>query len=190
MGDDPLNPQSAIRNPQWKEMAVVGRIARAHGIRGQVIVNLETDFPDERFQPGAELFVERGGRVEPLTIATVRFHRERPILGLRGIETIVEAEAMAGLELRVPLDRLAALPPGTFYRHDLIGCVVETVDGRTVGRVTDVEGTMAGSRLIVDGVSGEVLIPLVAEICTVVDPAAKRIVIDPPAGLIEVNARS
>ena len=53
----------------WDEMAVVGRIARAHGIRGQVIVNLETDFPEERFQPGAELFVERGaGAVEPLTL--------------------------------------------------------------------------------------------------------------------------
>ena len=45
-------------------MAVVGRIARAHGIRGQVIVNAETDFPDERFQPGAELFIERGGTIE------------------------------------------------------------------------------------------------------------------------------
>ena len=51
-------------------MAVVGRIARAHGIRGQVIVNPETDFPEERFQPGAELFIERGGGVEPLTLTT------------------------------------------------------------------------------------------------------------------------
>src|SRR5262249_53929244 len=57
--------------PSWPEMALVDRIARAHGLRGQVIVNLETDFPEERFQPGAELFVERGGRIEPLTITTV-----------------------------------------------------------------------------------------------------------------------
>ena len=173
----------------WGEMAVVGRIARAHGIRGQVIVNLETDFPDERFRPGAELFVERGGRVEPLTIATVRFHRERPILGLAGVETIDDAEAMAGLELRVPLDRLAALPPGTFYRHDLIGCRVETTRGEVVGVVTDVEGTMAGSRLVIDGVSGEVLVPLATEICPEIDTAGKRIVINPPAGLMDVNRR-
>ena len=170
-------------------MAVVGRIARAHGIRGQVIVNLETDFPDERFRPGAELFVERGGRVEPLTIATVRFHRERPILGLRGVETIGDAEAMAGLELRVPLDRLAALPPGTFYRHDLIGCRVETTRGEVVGVVTDVEGTMAGSRLVIDSASGEVLVPLATEICPEIDTAGKRIVINPPAGLMDVNRR-
>ena len=173
----------------WDEMALVGRIARAHGIRGQVIVNPESDFPEERFRPGAELFVERGGRVDTLTVTTARFHRERPVIGIAGIETMTEAETLAGLELRVPVDRLAALPPGTFYRHDLIGCRVETPDGATVGVVSDVEGTMSGSRLVVDGAAGEVLIPLVGEICTLVDPQSKRIVIDPPAGLIEANAR-
>jgi len=170
-------------------MALVGRIARAHGIRGQVIVNPETDFPEDRFQPGAELFIERGGRIEALKVTSARFHGARPVIGIDGVETMTDAEALAGLELRVPVDRLAPLPPDTYYRHDLIGCLVETADGRTVGLVTDVEGTMAGSRLIVDGASGEVLIPLVAGICTVVDPAAKRIVIDPPEGLIEANAR-
>jgi len=57
-----------------------------------------------------------------------------------------------------------------------------------VGLVRDVEGTLTGSRLVVDGADGEVLIPLVSPICTLVDPAAKRIVIDPPAGLIDANA--
>ena len=168
-------------------MALVGHIARAHGLRGQVIVNLETDFPEERFQPGAELFVERAGRVEPVTITTVRFQRERPVIGLSGIATMSDAEALAGLELRVPVDRLAALPEGVFYRHDLIGCRVATKTGETVGVVSDVEGTMAGSRLVVDGEEGEVLIPLAAEICTTIDPASKRIVIDPPEGLIDLN---
>src|SRR3982750_3035012 len=102
--------------PDWDEMATVGRIARAHGLRGQVIVNLETDFPEERFQTGGELFVERGGRIEPLTITTVRFHRERPVIGLRGIETIDDAQALAGLELRGPGTPLGGLPGGTFYR--------------------------------------------------------------------------
>jgi 16S rRNA processing protein RimM len=188
--------QSAISNQQsaivmvWNDMALVGRIARAHGLRGQVIVNLETDFPEERFQPGAELFVERAGRVEPLTITTVRFHRDRPVIGLRGVESMTEAEALAGLELRVPLNTLAPLPDGVFYRHDLIGCRVETTSGGTVGVVADVEGSMTGSRLVVDGTSGEVLIPLAAEICREIDPRAKRIVIDPPEGLIALNARS
>ena len=172
---------------KWEQMALVGWIARAHGIRGQVIVNPETDFPDERFHPGAELFIERGGRVETLTVTTARFHRERPVIGIAGVETMNAADSLAGQELRVPIDRLAALPPETFFRHDLIGCRVETGDGRLVGLVRDVEGTLIGSRLVVDGQDGDVLIPLVATICTLVDPEAKRIVIDPPEGLIEVN---
>jgi 16S rRNA processing protein RimM len=173
---------------KWDDMALVGWIARAHGIRGQVIVNPETDFPDERFRPGAELFIQRGGAIEALTVTTARFHRERPVIGIDGVETMNDAETLAGLELRVPVERLAALPRDTFYRHDLIGCRVDTRDGRTVGLVRDVEGTLTGSRLVVDGADGEVLIPLVAAICTEVDPAAKRIVVDPPEGLLEVNA--
>ena len=125
-------------------MAGVGRIARAHGIRGQVIVSLETDFPEERFRLGAELFVERNGAIQALTLTSVRFHRHRPVVGIAGVETMTEAEALAGRDLRVPVDRLAPLPGGTFYRHDLIGCRVETPTGELVGTVETVEGTLGG----------------------------------------------
>jgi 16S rRNA processing protein RimM len=168
-------------------MAAVGWIARAHGIRGQVIVSLETDFPEERFRPGAELFIEQNGAVQGLTLTSVRFHRDRPVVGIAGVETMNAAAALAGRELRVPVDRLASLPGGTFYRHDLIGCRVETPAGELIGTVQNVEGTLNGSRLVVAATRGEVLIPLVAEICTTVDPAAKRIVINPPEGLLDVN---
>ena len=85
---------------------------------------------------------QRGGRVETMTVTTARFHRNRPVIGIAGVETMNDAEALAGRELRVPIDRLAALPPDTFYRHDLIGCEVATRDGRRVGVVRDVEGTL------------------------------------------------
>ena len=169
-------------------MALVGRIARTHGIRGQVIVNPDTDFPHERFHPGAQLFVRRGDATGMLTVTSVRFHGGRPILGIAGIDTVDDAAALAGLELRVPADRLPALPPGTFYRHDLIGCRVETPAGELVGVVERVEGAVEGSRLVLTGHDGsEVLIPLVTAICPVIDPAGKRIVVDPPPGLLEAN---
>lgn len=171
----------------WDAMAVVGRVARAHGIRGQVIVNLETDFPAERFQPGAELFVNRSGRAEPITVTTVRFQHDRPVIGIEGVGDMNAATALAGLELRVPVYRLAALPRGIYYRHDLVGCVVETESGQPVGTVSDVEGTMGGSRLVVATRTGEVLVPMAEEICRTIDTAAKRIVIDPPEGLLELN---
>jgi 16S rRNA processing protein RimM len=174
---------------KWAEMAVVGRIARAHGIRGQVIVDPETDFPEERFQPGAEVFIEREGKPEALRITAVRFHRERPILGVDGVATMNEAELLAGRELRVPREWLAPLPAETFYRHDLVGCSVWTAGGDRVGEVSRVEGTMSGSRLVVNGVKGEILIPMVAAICRTIDVGGKRIVIDAPDGLLELNER-
>jgi 16S rRNA processing protein RimM len=172
-------------------MAVVGRIARPHGIRGQVVVNLETDFPHERFQAGAELFVKRseGRDVERLVISTVRFHNDRPIVGFDGFDDIDQASTLAGTELRVPLDRLASLPAEMFYRHDLVGCEVKRLDGSHVGKVTDVEGTLGGSRLVVSTGRGEVLVPLAAEICRSIDPAGRRIVIEPPEGLLELNQK-
>ena len=171
-------------------MAVVGRIARPHGIRGQVIVNVETDFPEQRFRPGAEVFVQRGGAVESLTLTTVRFHQGRPLVGMGGLTRVEEAQALSGLELRVPADVLVQLPAGMFYRHDLVGCRVETGAGTTVGVVKGVEGTLAVSRLVVAADGGEVLIPLVPEICTSIDADGKRIVVEPPAGLLELNVNS
>lgn len=172
---------------KWEEMAVVGRVARAHGLKGQVIVNSETDFPHERFKSGADLFVSRAGIVERLTLTTVRFHRDRPVIGVDGVEDINAASKLAGLELRIPAERLAQLPAGSYYRHDLVGCRVETGAGKFVGTVKEVQGDAGASRLVIDTDDGDVLVPLAVEICTTIDTAGKRIVIEPPAGLLELN---
>ena len=168
------------------DLLLVGRIARAHGNRGQVIVNLETDFPEDRFRVGERLLV--GPAAEVREITAVRFHHGRPVIALSGIETMDDAEALAGAELRVYASTVPSLPEGTFYRHDLVGCEVRDVRGRVVGHVTGVEGTLERSRLVVTGDAGEVLIPLAAEICVDIDTAARQIVVNPPEGLIELNA--
>ena len=171
----------------WDDMVLVGRIARAHGNRGQVIVNPATDFPEERFRAGAVLQIRRGDATETVTVENVRFHGGRPIVGFTGIDTMDAAEALAGIELRVSMDALQALPEGSYYHHDLIGCSVETPRGETVGRVRAVEGDAAGSRLVVDGTNGDVLIPMVDGICVEVDVAGRKIVVAPPDGLLELN---
>jgi len=173
----------------WDDMAVVGSIARPHGLRGQVVVNVDTDFPEERFRIGSEVFIDRGGVVEPLTVTTVRFHQGRPIVSLAGVESVNAARLLAGRELRVPADRLAPLGEGTFYRHDLVGCRVETTGGAAVGVVKNVEGTLDASRLVVDSGGDEILIPLASAICTGIDAKGKRIVIEAPEGLLELNKR-
>ena len=169
-------------------MAVVGRVARPHGIRGQVIVNPETDFPEERFSVGSTVFVNAGRSASNRWIVTAsRIQQGRPVIGLTGITDPDAARELAGLEFRVPVDSLVALPEGTFYRHELIGSTVETADGRQIGTVSDVEGETSNSRLVVQTETGEVLIPLAVDICTIIDAAAKRIVIVPPSGLLELN---
>jgi 16S rRNA processing protein RimM len=170
------------------ERLVVGRVARAHGNRGEVIVNLETDFADERFRTGATLLVGPEDAAQPRRIRQVRFHQGRPVIALEGVESMNDAEALAGAELRMRLADMAPLPAGTYRHHDLIGCDVFDRQDRRIGRVTAIEGPMDRSQLVVAGARGEVLIPLVAEICISVDPAAQRIVIDPPQGLLELNA--
>ena len=167
------------------DLILVGRVARAHGNKGQVIVNLDTDFAEDRFKPGEVVLVgpDRIAR----TIRTVRFQQGRPVIALDGIETMNDAEALAGMELKVRADSLGALPENTFYHHDLIGCEVCARGGDRIGTVKAVEGTMEMSRLVVDGTAGEVLIPLVADICREIDIGARRIVVDPPEGLLELN---
>jgi 16S rRNA processing protein RimM len=170
------------------DLLLVGRIARAHGNRGQVIVNLETDFAEQRFRVGAVLLVGAEVSPAPKTIAAVRFHQGRPVITLEGVETMNDAEALAGSDLWVEASTLEPLPEGTFYRHDLVGCEVRDVEDRIIGTVAAVEGPMDRSRLVVKRPGGgEALIPLVADICERVEPAVRRIVVNPPRGLIELN---
>jgi 16S rRNA processing protein RimM len=174
--------------PRWDDLVVVARVARSHGRRGEVILNPETDFLEERFQPGRRFFVLDGPRVGTLVARSVWFHRDRPVVGFDGYESIDQAETLAGTELRIDASDLQPLPPGTYYHHDLIGCRVETADGTEVGTVRSVDGAGVTSRLVVDGPSGEQLIPLAVDICPTIDPAHRRIIIDAPDGLLDLNA--
>jgi 16S rRNA processing protein RimM len=172
----------------WDEMVLVGRVARPHGIRGQVIVNPETDFVEERFKTGARLWTRSARGDEQLTITSSRVQNGRPVIGLEGFSSIEDVQRLAGLDLRVPEEQLQPLDAGMYYHHQLIGCAVETVDGERVGDVVRVDGGAAGSVLQVEGPRGEVLIPLVVEICVEIDVGSKRIRINPPEGLLDVNA--
>jgi 16S rRNA processing protein RimM len=178
----------AIPESPWEDMVLVGRIARPHGLRGEVAVNPETDFVEERFHTGATLWCRTARGVEALVVATMRVHKGRPIVGFEGCTRIEDVERFSGAELRVPEPSLQRLNEGSYYLHDLVGCTVDTVDGRRVGTVIRVDPGASGSLLAVAGARGEVLIPLAQEICVEIDVRAKRIRVDPPQGLLDVNA--
>jgi len=171
----------------WDAMALVGRITRPHGLRGDVVVHPETDFVEERFRPGASFWTRSPKGESQVTVLTARVQNGRPVVGFEGVSSIEQAEALVGLELRVPEETLQPLQEGTYYLHQLEGCQVTTRSGEGIGTVAKIEGGVGGSRLVIEGTRGEVLIPLAAEICVEIDVAAKKIVIEPPAGLLDLN---
>ena len=173
----------------WDDLVLVGRIARPHGLKGHVFVNPETDFAEERFVPGAAFWTRSERGDERLVVATARMQGPRPVIGFEGCERVEDAERLAGLELRVPEEALQPLTEGTYYQHQLIGCVVETVAGERVGEVARVDGGAAGSLLAIDGPNGEILIPLAVDITTRVDVEGRRITVNPPEGLLELNEK-
>ncbi|MEO5823319.1 MAG: ribosome maturation factor RimM [Vicinamibacteraceae bacterium] len=181
------------------DVVLVGTVERPHGLRGEVVVHPLTDFGDERFVPGATLQTARPGRTPDgttvLRIDDVRWHKDRPLVLFEGVESLEAAEALRGLGLWIVASARPALEPGVFYETDLVGCRVETVSaagvdapGTAVGTVQRIDGAPGAAVLVVETANGEVLVPLADEICRVIDPATRRIVIDPPAGLLELNA--
>ncbi len=173
----------------WGDPVLIGVVARTHGNRGEVIVNPETDFPEERFYEGAQLMSRaRDGSIGTLEVQTMRMHQGRPVILFKGIGSMNDAELLAGTELRIAEDEGDAelLEEGEFFHRDLIGCAVVTESGEAIGEVTAVEGDRGNTRLVVRSTRNEVLIPLADEICTV-DVPNKRITVRPPEGLLDVN---
>lgn len=168
-------------------MVTVGRIVRPHGIKGQVVVAPETDYPAERFAAGAVVHWLKAGEAAPVEVVASREHQGRWVVGFAGITTMNDAETLRGRELRIPAEALRPLAPGGYYTHDLAGCEVELMSGRRVGLVERVDLGHGTPLLVVRTGRGEVLVPLAETVCRRIDIAAKRIVIDPPEGLIELN---
>lgn len=167
---------------------VVGRIGRPHGIRGEVTVEPRTDEPDLRFAAGSSLLVN--GSVRSLVVERAHWHAGRLLIAFTGVHDRTEAEALRGLLLEV--DRAPdAVPedPDEFYDDALVGCVVERVTGERVGEVSEVVHLPAQDLLVVARAGGgEALIPFVAAMVPTVDVAGRRIVVDPPSGLIDEGA--
>ena len=173
--------------PGWDDFVLVGRIGRTHGRRGEVTVNPETDFPEERFAEGATVWMLRGGAPVPVAIRSSWMHKGRPVVALAGVASMTDAEMLQGTELRVPHDELHPLPAGSYYEHDLVGCTLTTIEGQPLGVVRAVERGAGPPRLVVGHGREEFQVPLVEAFCVEIDVAGRRIVINPPPGLLDVN---
>jgi 16S rRNA processing protein RimM len=166
---------------------VVGRIGRPHGIRGEVTVEPRTDEPDERFAPGAVLSVD--GPVHELVVARPHWHSGRLLVHFEGIADRSAAEALRGLLLHVErAEDQAPEDPDEYYDSTLTGCTVVLSDGTLVGEVHDVLHLPSQDLLVVLAPGDrEILVPFIAAFVPVVDVHTRRIVIEPPVGLLDVG---
>ncbi len=165
----------------------VARIGRAHGLRGEVSLEVRTDSPDERLAVGAVLATEPAS-AGPLTIATRRVQQGRWVVAFEQVRDRTAAEALRGVELVV--DTAGDEPDeDAWYPHELVGLRAEAADGRLLGEVVGLEPAPAHDMLVLREVGGErTLVPFVRVIVPVVDVAAGRVVLDPPGGLLASDA--
>ncbi|WP_457111380.1 ribosome maturation factor RimM [Marmoricola sp. URHA0025 HA25] len=172
---------------------VVGRIARPHGLKGEVAVEPRTDEPDRRFAAGARLQTERnrpGARThEALTVAGSRWHSGRLLVTFEEIPDRTAAEEARGTVLVVPVDpEETPEDPDEFYDHQLVGLAVEDSRGERLGTVVAVAHGTGQDLLHIDVDGVEVLFPFVAALVPAVDVPGGRIVVDDRPGLLRPDA--
>ncbi|WP_328583648.1 ribosome maturation factor RimM [Streptomyces sp. NBC_00370] len=168
---------------------VVARIGRAHGIKGEVTVEVRTDEPELRLGPGAVLATEPAS-VGPLTIETGRVHSGRLLLRFDGVSDRSGAEALRNTLLIAEIDP-EELPedPEEYYDHQLMDLDVVLADGTEIGRITEITHLPSQDLFIVERPDGsEVMIPFVEKIVTEIDLEEQRAVITPPPGLLDDGA--
>jgi 16S rRNA processing protein RimM len=162
---------------------VVGRIGRPHGLRGEVAVQVRTDFPEQRFVVGAQLGGD-GGRT--LTVEAVRPHGGALLVRFAGVADRAAAAQLSGLVLTADVAALPELDdPDEFYDHQLEGLAAVGPDGAALGTVREVVHAPASDLLVLATDHGEALVPFVREIVPEVDLAGGRVVLDPPPGLLD-----
>ncbi|HEV7756185.1 MAG TPA: ribosome maturation factor RimM [Mycobacteriales bacterium] len=166
---------------------VVGRIGRAHGIRGDVFVAVRTDDPEARFAAGSVLATDPA-EVGPLTVTEARNHSGKLVVSFAGYTDRSAAETLSGVRLVIDS---ADLPPSDdpeeFHDHELVGLAAVLGDGTPLGSVTEVVHGPAGDLLAIarEG-GGEVLVPFILEFVPEVDVAGGRVVLTPPEGLLDL----
>jgi 16S rRNA processing protein RimM len=162
---------------------VVGRIGRAHGVLGEATIDVQTDDPDLRFKVGSKLTLDSG---QELTIKSSRWHNQILLLGFEGVNDRNQIEALRDQLISSQVD-LSALAPGEYHYQQLIGCQVYLQNNELIGQVSEVVKLPGQDLLSVNKNGSQVMIPMVKQIIISIDVLEKKIVVNPPEGLLDVT---
>lgn len=168
------------------ELVVIARAVKARGLKGEIVADLLTDFP-ERFEDVEELvLVSPSGERSVGQLEDYWFQNDRVILKLADYDDVDAAKQLVGYEFAVPEEDRVPLPEDHYYDWELAGCEVK-VGSEVIGKVSSVMRTGGAEILVITDEEGsERLVPLADSIVVEIDAAAKTIVVDPPEGLLEL----
>lgn len=167
------------------ELVAVARILRPRGLKGEVVAEILTDFP-ERFEALESVTGLHPARAQTeLTIEKFWFQNDRVILKFAGYDSVERGETLRNTEICIPESEAVSLDEGEYFDWELVGCRVETLDGVHVGHVRELMRTGGTELLVVDGEEKEYLIPFAESICIEVDIENGLIRVDPPDGLLD-----
>ena len=168
-----------------EDRVVIGRVVKPHGLKGEVVVEVLTDFP-ERFSEGLRVLLSGGGlEAREARIAAVRPHLGRVLLTFEDVSDVSTAEALRNAELSVSAADVAARPPGYVYHWEIEGASVVDAKGKPLGRVAELADAGGRPLLVVETARGPRDVPFASPIVVSVDVAGRRVVLDPPPGLLD-----
>jgi 16S rRNA processing protein RimM len=171
------------------ETVLLAEVDRPRGLRGEVMATLHADDPERLDEIDQFFVVPPGGEAREARLEGWKRAGRRVVLKITGIESVDQARTIMGSEIRIPAsDSPSTAPEGRYFAHQLEGLEVVDRGGERLGKVSKVLCPAGQALLVVAGPRGECLVPLVPAICVRIDPEGGRIEIDPPEGLIELNA--
>jgi len=175
-----------MEDPGSSDLVIIARAVKPRGLKGELIAELLTDFP-ERFEDLEELvLVSPGGERSVGRLESYWFQNDRVVLKVAGYDDVEAAKQLVGFQFAVPESERVQLPSDHYYDWELEGCTVK-VGSESIGKVQSVLRTGGTEILaIADDNGKESLIPLVDSIVVEIDAAAKTIVVDPPEGLLDL----
>lgn len=176
-------------NPEPSHI-IVGQVRRPHGIRGEVRVEILTDYP-ERLVEHEHLYLAPSRApddVERYPLEAVRPHKGILLMKLGGVDDRDAAEELRGMLVQVPFEEAVPLEEDEYYHFQLAGMDVETDDGEWLGRVAEVVGAGAHDVYVVRGPRGEVLLPAIEDVILELDTEARKMVVHLLPGMLEEGA--
>ncbi len=184
-GGESIIPYNSPRmKPSELEFIIIGTILSPWGVKGQLKVEVVTDFP-QRFTSSSKVYINQ----QLTTIDSVEWHKGKAIIKLNTIDSIEDAERLRGQLVEIHYSQLQPLPEGRYYHFQLIGLEAGTTQGESLGKITEILTTSSSDIYVVNGARGEILIPATEDVIKSIDLDKGCLVIEPIEGLLNLNKK-